>query len=547
MKQNKRTLKMILSLALALVFVFSLSSMAFAANEEVTFPDDITGFGTPPKDYSAGDHTGAWKSTQADTDVTAAITKEILTAQNVPAANVGGEFTFTFEPVTTASYFTLDQEGALGEPRKDIVYTGHPTIPGSTNNVLTLTVDASKNDATKSQNLTMDNTVTPAVPLNPTLVRWQYQTGNIVPSGNNFPNIGTYVYRVSETAGQFDAAPSGYTKEEHFSKAEYLVYFYVDYKTGSTTDKYVKAIGVVMTQKNQTPGSTLVEPGEARPKVNPEDRKTSTDPTENQTTVYDGAFTFVNNLNLKHTTEENGRSLVLKKTVKNNTATGETLFPFYVEIAIPRNSSMATNGTDLKAKVYNSATPSVALSSAADLSARAGQVSAMVASNGLIFTVGKDIYNEDNANVSNTAWQKEDYKAKGIVWLRQGESLVFDEDKLPVGTSILTTELITTDGGAVIPLYGSETTTRDFTEYKTPTTTVIMGNVQDSVSHSYSSGSQLLGLGKNDVTTENTTTDAPPTGILMNNLPFFILIAISAAAILAYVVVRGTKREGVEQ
>ena len=104
-------------------------------------------------------------------------------------------------------------------------------------------------------------------------------------------------------------------------------------------------------------------------------------------------------------------------------------------------------------------------------------------------------------------------------YLHDGESLVFDE--LPVGTRYVVTEAAAADG------------------YK-PSVSVVENGVQnatltandaDALSSASSGLTNLVGENENSATFTNTYDDIPVTGLVLNNLPAVMLIAISAVAL----------------
>ena len=104
-------------------------------------------------------------------------------------------------------------------------------------------------------------------------------------------------------------------------------------------------------------------------------------------------------------------------------------------------------------------------------------------------------------------------------YLHDGESLVFDD--LPVGTRYVVTEAAAADG------------------YK-PSVSVVENGVQnatltandaDALSSASSGLTNLVGENENSATFTNTYDDIPVTGLVLNNLPAVMLIAISAVAL----------------
>lgn len=112
--------------------------------------------------------------------------------------------------------------------------------------------------------------------------------------------------------------------------------------------------------------------------------------------------------------------------------------------------------------------------------------------------------------------------------LSDGDSLVFTE--LPAGTHYLVTEKGAQDGYTP-SVYVTENNV----------VTVQAKTAADSVdlaSNGENDANNLVGEGENSVVFTNTYQDIIPTGIILNNLPFVILIGAAAAGFIAYVVVR---------
>lgn len=110
--------------------------------------------------------------------------------------------------------------------------------------------------------------------------------------------------------------------------------------------------------------------------------------------------------------------------------------------------------------------------------------------------------------------------------LADGGQKVFSN--LPAGTRYVVTEVGSADGYA-------------------PSVTVVENGTQnvnktaadaDSLATAETGKTNLAGEGTNTVTFTNTYKDVPITGIIMNNLPFVILILAAAAGIVGYLVIR---------
>ena len=111
--------------------------------------------------------------------------------------------------------------------------------------------------------------------------------------------------------------------------------------------------------------------------------------------------------------------------------------------------------------------------------------------------------------------------------LADGGQKVFSN--LPAGTRYVVTEVGAADG------YAPSVTV---VENGTQTVTNKTAADADSLAAAETGKTNLAGEGTNTVTFTNTYKDVPITGIIMNNLPFVILILAAAAGLVGYLVIR---------
>ena len=131
-------------------------------------------------------------------------------------------------------------------------------------------------------------------------------------------------------------------------------------------------------------------------------------------------------------------------------------------------------------------------------------------------------------SVEYTAGQTKTFK------LADGEQLVFNN--LPVGTTYMVKELAATDGY-----------TPKVTVVENKTTTVTNKTVQETEALDTlkeNGKNNLVGENENKVTFTNTYKDVAVTGIVMNNLPFILLVAVAIVAFVSLAVVKRRRTSG---
>lgn len=131
-------------------------------------------------------------------------------------------------------------------------------------------------------------------------------------------------------------------------------------------------------------------------------------------------------------------------------------------------------------------------------------------------------------SVEYTAGQTKTFK------LADGDKLVFNN--LPVGTTYMVKELAATDGY-----------TPKVTVIENQTTTVTNKTVQETEALDTlkeNGKNNLVGENENKVTFTNTYKDVAVTGIVMNNLPFILLVAVAIVAFVSLAVIKRRRTSG---
>lgn len=131
-------------------------------------------------------------------------------------------------------------------------------------------------------------------------------------------------------------------------------------------------------------------------------------------------------------------------------------------------------------------------------------------------------------SVECTAGQTKTFK------LADGEQLVFNN--LPVGTTYMVKELAATDGYTpkVTVIENQTTTVTNKTVQETEALDTLKENEKNN----------LVGENENKVTFTNTYKDVAVTGIVMNNLPFILLVAVAIVAFVSLAVIKRRRTSG---
>lgn len=139
-------------------------------------------------------------------------------------------------------------------------------------------------------------------------------------------------------------------------------------------------------------------------------------------------------------------------------------------------------------------------------------------------------------------------------YLMEGNTVVTDSSANPISYTFTpgTAQEVTLTDGQRLVCIGVEVGTRYVavesaaTGYTPSMSIVTAGGTPvvtgGTVSTLLSTGSQLAGDGANSADFTNTYNDVTPTGIIINNLPFILMIVLAAGAFVAFVVVKSRKR-----
>lgn len=319
----------------------------------------------------------------------------------------------------------------------------------------------------------------------------ELQSGNFL-EGVSFAAPGTYVYSVTEISSTLKSQKGADVKEENLEKsnAEYLMYLTVSNKS-TGTGTFIEYIGVKQVAKNGTPGSEGWDHSEDE-KVDP--TPYTVDPTEAE---YDytknSDMRFVNSFTRvmeEDVTDPETKAAQISKKVAGTEAADKlgTYFNFSVKITKP--AAAADSVESYKAYVVENGAKVTALESNGVSAAGDGAIT---------FTSG-------------TAMD---------VKLKNGQKLVFED--ATVGAKLESEETgydsswqpdtkVTEDGAEISPV-------------------------------SAAAGSLEAGqTGINLIETTNRFKDDTPTGILLNNMPFFLILIAALGAVAVFTVVKGRRR-----
>lgn len=313
------------------------------------------------------------------------------------------------------------------------------------------------------------------------------QSGNIL-DGVTFPSAGEYTYTLTEKPDTYSAADN---ENMTYSGAEYLMTFYV--KNNSTgTGTFVYAISAVIVTPD--PGN----PGEPGDKVDPT-------PGDGSGTFSELVFTNIYTKNGGGTDPTNPaeQALAISKTVTGDFGDKNKSFEYSVLATQP---TVVTGTAKYKAYVLEG-----------------GAV--VTSSENTAATLETDDfgnkYFEITADVTST------------VKLKHGQTLVFTDiyvgaryEALEQGNNGYTPSVLVTENGAT-PVANSAAE-------GAPLSTNDLNNVK-----------RLIGENKNaaDFTNEYTAT-ITPTGVIIDNLPFVMILLLAAGAFAAFILVKARKRRG---
>lgn len=324
----------------------------------------------------------------------------------------------------------------------------------------------------------------------------EVETANFL-DGLSYDKAGIYVYKVTEQADTYTITDG--TKESlDYSDAEYTMYVYVANKEDGT-GTYIKALGTVYS-KDQT-GKGVGETG-AEPEVG-----SKVDPTPNETTVTTGEIDTDNSemkfVNKYLKTDGGGgdpetpanQTLELEKKVDGDLADQTKYFEFAVTLKAPE---VATN-TVYKGYVVD----------------KDNNVVTAEANGGTQITDGGKTYIEFSLT---------DGVGSQTVKLKHEQRLVFSDASVGTHFQAIETGVKDYTPVAIVKVNNASTTLTGTTGNNLDTTERIVGENK-----------------ANGAFFTNTLTDVTPTGIILNNIPFVLLILVGAAAIAVSVIIKGRK------
>lgn len=321
------------------------------------------------------------------------------------------------------------------------------------------------------------------------------QTNDLLTTGDKpFPHAGVYVYHVTEIPSVTGYTP-GANEHYEYSLAEYDLSVYVKEDPG-TGNLYVAAVGTVITEIDSSNGSSNVnDKVDATPK--------SGDP--NITGEYSKMiFTNIYSKTAGGTDPENtaDSALNISKVVANDYADKSKYFAFNVDVA-ELASILNPAGSSVTYRAY-----------------------VIESSTGTIVT-GTD----NNTNLETDTANKQFIEITAgtpiVVNLKHDQSLVFTD--LTVGAEFTVEE-------AAEPNYVA--TYMQTVNNGTPTA----GNSNTAENLACKTASALIGEGTNSVAFTNTYRTITPTGVIVNNLPYVMILILAAGSFMAFVVVKSRKK-----
>ncbi|MDR2610904.1 MAG: hypothetical protein LBC58_05555 [Clostridiales Family XIII bacterium] len=308
----------------------------------------------------------------------------------------------------------------------------------------------------------------------------------------NFPAAGIYIYKITEMQTQEDLNTNKVIYAN--SDAEYNVSVYVKKKSDGSNDLYIYAISariVVQDYEDQ---------GEVGDKV---------DPTPGWKTAVEGDYsqmTFTNTYIKKNGGEDptdpdpEESSIIVSKAISGSEASTTRYFAFKVTVTRP---SIAVAPDVFKGYVVSSANTIVTNSD-----------------NGAVVTDAAGNYIEFATGVETD------------VYLQAGQRLVFVD--APIGSSYVASEP------------GTEGYVPKVSIVVNGATPIAIPDVSDTAllpGASLTTDLRYIGAAENSAAFTNTYSDDPPTGIIMNNLPYFLLIVLAAGALATFAIIRNRRKK----
>lgn len=329
----------------------------------------------------------------------------------------------------------------------------------------------------------------------------EVETGNFLEKATdnaNYQHAGIYVYKVTETADTYNITEV--TKEKMtYSKAEYTVYVYVANKADGT-GVYIKGVGVLLSKNDagevQNPGTG----GKVDPTPNPDPNTNGEIDTDNSKMKFTNQYLKTNGGG-GDPTVENNRALQISKTVAGDLGDHTKYFDFSVTVTRP---AIDTTTAAYKGYVIDK-------------------------TNNTVVTA--------NENVADASVIKTDDAGRKYI----------EFDLTSGGTKVLAVklkhnqELAFTDASVGTHFQAAEVQVTNYT----PTLAVKVNNV--TVTNGVTatdSGDKIVGEKReNSARFTNTYKDVTPTGIIMNNLSFVMMILVAVAAVAVTLVLRNKRRK----
>lgn len=326
----------------------------------------------------------------------------------------------------------------------------------------------------------------------------EVETGDIF-ANVNYTKAGIYVYKVKEAATGFTNTDSEIMT---YSQQEYTMYVYVANKDDGS-GVYIQAVGTVYSKDTagKVTGDEGVDP-EVGSKVDPTPNPNPDDP-KGEVDVDNSEMEFINDFVKRQggdpddptPTDPTKQQLAISKTVTGDYGDREKYFDFDVTLKSPLVST---------ATVYNGYVVDAGNN--------------VVTSTENFATLGTD----DKGAQFIAFTLNDDGVATQKIKLKHGQKLVFTD--VEVGTHFQSVE----------------TATDEYTESLVAT---MNGNVITGQPTALDSSLLIVGENTNSVAHDNKFEDITPTGILISNLPFILLILAAAGGITAYIIARNRRRQ----
>ncbi len=320
------------------------------------------------------------------------------------------------------------------------------------------------------------------------------QTGDLLTTGNkSFPHAGVYVYDVTELQSVTGYTP-GANEQYVYSLAEYELRIYV--KEGPSGALYVAGVGTVITEEDSSNGTSATgDKVDATPKTG--------DP--NTTGEYSKMiFTNIYSKTAGGTDSEDTTTpaLTISKVVASEYADKSKYFAFNVDVE-ELDSILNPAGSSVTYRAY-----------------------VVESSSGTIVT-GTDNYTNPETDSAGKKFIKITAGTPIEVNLKHDQSLVFTD--LTVGAEFTVEE-------AAVPYYVA--TYMQKVNNGNPTA----GNSNTAEDSACKTDSALIGEGTNSVEFTNTYRTITPTGVIVNNLPYVMILILAAGSFMAFVVVKSRKK-----